>query len=244
MPGFNTIATHYNAMTGFPRRIDRLVELIGPWVTRWQVKRALDSGCGHGALLFALARLGVHAAGIDASEPMLRLALSNARDLGVPITIHSATHATASKLYPDTFDAVFTIGNALVNAPSEREMTEWLRGLYGALRPGGHLLIQNLNLTPFLLGLKTQIARRQVGDTEYVRFAKPAPHGGLNFCVTMRGPDGVFDAQFSQWYPWEAGNLGACVADAGFREIEFYGSIEGAEYKPRESTDLVITATR
>ena len=244
MPGFNTIAKHYNAMTGFPGRIDRLVELIGPWVDAWQVKRALDSGCGHGVLLFALARLGVAAVGIDSSEPMLRLAMDNARFLKTHVTIHGATHATASQLYPESFDAVFAIGNALVGATSERELTEWLHGLHGALRPGGHLLIQNLNLTPFLLGLKTKIAERTVEDTEYTRFAKPSPDGGLSFCVTMRGADGSFDAQISHWYPWEATNLAACVADAGFRKIEVYGSLARAEFKPRESTDLVIAATK
>jgi len=49
----NFLARHYKTMTGFPGRITNLAGMIERWVREWNVKSALDAGCGGGALMFA-----------------------------------------------------------------------------------------------------------------------------------------------------------------------------------------------
>ncbi|GAB4325848.1 MAG: class I SAM-dependent methyltransferase [Candidatus Zixiibacteriota bacterium] len=245
MSSFNLIARYYNRMTGFPARIARLTESVAPWVSEWNVREALDAGCGNGVLLFALQKLGVRAVGIDVAEPMLRLTLDNARERGVTVDIRSASYESLGGLFPSRFDAVFALGNGLVGAANEREMTAWLKGLHDSLRPGGHVLIQMLNLIPFLKGQKSLIMRRSVDGVTFTRFAKPAANRpGLIFCLTIEGPEEQFDAHVSHWPAWDWRRVGGCAAEAGFASIQILGSLARDPFDERTSTDLVIVAER
>jgi S-adenosylmethionine-dependent methyltransferase len=58
---------------------------------------ALDLGCGTGAIAVRLARLGLHATLLDASEPMLDLAMRAAREVGVTDRI-AMKHGDAAQL--------------------------------------------------------------------------------------------------------------------------------------------------
>lgn len=243
MPDFDFLAQHYNAMTGFPGRIGTMKEAIAPWITAWHATQALDAGCGGGALLLALDECGVETAGLDLSAPMLQLAHQNAKERGREFDLREASFEAAGEMFPEAFDAVFSLGNALVGATDDCEMERWLTGLRDSLRHGGHLLLQILNLTPIKLGLKTLIARRSAPDGEYVRVATPAGDG-ITFCALYLGPDKETDVRFANWGLWEAGRLADCVAHAGFDEIEIFGSLKKAAYDPRTSTDLVIAARR
>lgn len=238
------LARHYNAMTGFPGRIENLRQSIEPWVRQWNVQHALDAGCGGGALMFALDRLGVEVVGLDLSEPMLRLALENARQAGKTFKFHGAPFGSAARIAPSEFDAIFILGNALVGHETDAEMTESLRGLHGALQPGGHILIQNLNFVPFAMGLKTVINRRVAADTRFLRFAVPENSGRLLFAAVADGPGDKFEITAHSWVIWNRDRLMSCLDDAGFSDFEVYGGIDRSPYDPRKSTDLVIAARR
>lgn len=244
---FDFLARHYNEMTGFPARIDTLTNQITPWVRQWNVKAALDAGCGGGALMIALDRAGVTTVGLDASEPMLRLALANTRPhppQAGRFRFCGSSHEMAGRIFPAQFDAVFTLGNSIIGAADDREMTAWLRGFHDSLRPGGHLLIQILNLTPFFLGIKTLIGRRKTADGEYVRTAVPESAQRLHFCAMFLGSNGDTNTRITTWQRWEHRRLRACVAAAGFRAIGTHGSLERAPFDPCQSIDVVISAQR
>src|SRR5712691_1658251 len=65
--------------------------------------RALDLGCGTGAIAVRLARLGLHVTLLDASLPMLEFAMRAAREAGVAERI-ALKHADAGQL-ATLFDA-------------------------------------------------------------------------------------------------------------------------------------------
>ncbi len=241
MSSFDFLAHHYNAMTGFPGRIDALAASIRPWLEAWRVKTALDAGCGGGALMFALDNCGVTPVGLDLSEPMLRLAIQNARERSKSFCFHGAPHASAGAIHPGAFDAVFCLGNAIIGEHDDRSMIESLSGLCRSLRPGGHILIQILNLTPFFLGLKTVIARRSLDGREYLRFATPQKDQ-LTFCALVLGPASEVDVHTSTWGRWERVRLLSCVSEAGFEDVATYGAIDKSPFDPRQSTDLVVVA--
>ena len=244
MSAADFLARRYNAMTGFPGRIDNVAKMIEPWVRQWSVHVALDAGCGGGALMFALDRLGVEVIGLDLSESMLRLALDNARAAGKTFQFCGAPFRSAGAIFPERFDAVFVLGNALIGHETNAEMTESLRGLHASLKPGGHVLIQNLNPTPFFLGLKRVINRRIDGDTRYLRYAVPINSDHLFFSVIVDGPGDTIDISAHTWALWDRDRLGACLDTAGFAKIETYGGINRSPYGPRVSTDLVLSAQK
>lgn len=231
-------------MTGFPGRIGNLVQMIEPWVKEWNVRSALDGGCGGGALMFALDQLGVEVVGLDINEAMLRLALDNARDAGKAFRFSGAPFYSAAEIFPERFDAAFVIGNAFVGHETNTEMMESLRGIRDSLKPGGHILIQNLNFAPFALGLKSVINRRIVGDMRFLRFAVPAGPGRLFFTAIAEGPGDAIDITTHNWSIWDRQRLHSCLDATGFTDIAVFGSISRSPYDLRTSTDLVFSARR
>jgi S-adenosylmethionine-dependent methyltransferase len=74
-----------------------------------QPLRALDLGCGTGAMAVRLARLGLHVMLLDASESMLDFARRAAREAGVAerIALKHGDAAQAAGLFPDeSFDLI------------------------------------------------------------------------------------------------------------------------------------------
>ena len=243
MAPFDFLARHYNAMTGFPARVDTLAAAIAPWVERYRIRRALDAGCGGGALMFALRRCGVEPVGLDLSEPMLRLAMDNARAWDEQFEFVGAPFSAAGRIFPDRFDAVFAMGNALVGQETDTLMTESLRGLLAALRPGGLLLLQILNLRPFFLGSKTLIAHRHVGAVRYWRYAVPMD-GRLIFTAVAAGPGDQLAMTTSTWEDWDCERMSVRLDEAGFTDIQVFGDLQRSGFDEDTSTDLVIAAVR
>lgn len=236
------LARHYNVMTGFPGRIDNLAQMIEPWVREWNVRTALDAGCGGGALMFALDRLGVEPVGLDLSESMLRLALDNARAAGKAWRFAGAPFQSAGAIFPRQFDVVFVLGNAFIGLEGERAMRESLDGLRASLKPGGHILIQNLNFEPFFLGLKRLINRRVVGDWRYLRYAVPLDDRRLFFTAIAESEQEPLELVTNVWQRWDRDRMVDCLHASGFTEIAVYGGINRSPYEPRSSTDLVLAA--
>lgn len=245
MPDSNTfLARHYNRMTGFPGRIEPFGKLVEPWVRQWSTKIALDAGCGGGALLFALRQLGVEPIGLDLSEPMLRLAMENARQLGETFRFAGAPFRSAGEIFPSYFDTCFVLGNALAGHESQEDLVDSFRGLHDSLQPGGHILVQNLNPEPFFLGLKELINRRREGEVTYLRFASPIDTQRLMFHAVADSEGQTPELTSGIWYRWNRERMTAALDDAGFRGIEVYGGIDRSPYDERWSTDLVLAAIK
>ncbi|MEW5700852.1 MAG: class I SAM-dependent methyltransferase [Candidatus Zixiibacteriota bacterium] len=240
---YTFLARHYNAMTGYPDRIDAITASIGPWVSEYGIRTALDAGCGGGALLFALRKCGVSPVGLDLSEPMLRLTLENVRARGERFPLHGAPFRSAHVIYPGHFDAVFAMGNALVGHEDDERMEDSLRGLLGSLRLGGLLLAQMLNLTPFFLGLRRLVSHRVVDGTHYWRYAVPDADG-LLFSLVVAGPKDSFELHTSRWKRWDHFRMRERLENAGFTGIHVYGDLTRKPFDERRSTDLVIAACR
>jgi SAM-dependent methyltransferase len=96
--------------------------------------RVLDCACGIGLLAAGLAERGFDVRASDASPEMVR----RARARGVPAEVcrWEDLPATAG------FDVVFCVGNSLAHA---RDRVAALRGMAGALRPGGTLVLTSRN---------------------------------------------------------------------------------------------------
>jgi SAM-dependent methyltransferase len=99
--------------------------------------RVLDIGCGTGNLAVRLATTGRTVVGIDPAEASLQIA--KAKDPAGKVTwIHAdATSAPA-------FDADLAVmtGNVAQVFLTDEEWSKTLRGIHGALRPGGYLVFE------------------------------------------------------------------------------------------------------
>jgi SAM-dependent methyltransferase len=133
-------------------------------------KRALDAGCGDGALTRALAARGITTVGIDASPRMIALARERAG--GSPLLEYRLGDILVDAPPPASFDLVVSIAMAH-HAPLERVVN----ALVAAVAPGGTLLIQDVTTRRGIrhlpvngiawfarhLGLLPGVARRTAG---------------------------------------------------------------------------------
>ena len=109
------------------------VEAFAPWI---EGTRILDCACGIGLLAVGLAERGFDVEASDASPDMIRR--TRAQGIGFPARV-----CAWEELPPSAdFDTVLCVGNSL---PHARDRVAALRGMAGALRPGGLLVLTSRN---------------------------------------------------------------------------------------------------
>jgi SAM-dependent methyltransferase len=99
-----------------------------------QGPRVLDCACGIGLLAAGLYERGFDVEASDASREMIRRTSA----LGVPARVCAWEDLPAS----GDFDTVLCVGNSL---PHARDRLAALRGMVGALKPGGRLVLTSRN---------------------------------------------------------------------------------------------------
>ncbi|MGF7160447.1 trans-aconitate methyltransferase [Rhodoligotrophos appendicifer] len=134
-------------------------DLAGPvleWLAPRPGERILDLGCGDGVLTQALGAMGVDMVGVDASEDFIRAARARGVD---------ARLMDGEKLdFRDEFDAVFS--NAALHWMTRP--AEVLRGVAGALKPGGRFVAEfggHTNVAAIITAMRAVAARRS-GDPD------------------------------------------------------------------------------
>ena len=124
------LARIYDAFDG--PRVD--LDLYLGIATELKASRVLDIGCGTGSLAVLLASSGLEVVGVDPAAASLEIA--RAKDSRV-----TWLHGDATSLPPLSVDLATMTGNvAQVFLGDDWEAT--LRGVRGALRPGGHFVFE------------------------------------------------------------------------------------------------------
>jgi SAM-dependent methyltransferase len=118
------------------------------------VRTVLDAGCGTGRVAIELARRGLHVAGIDRDQSMLRVAQTKAPQVSwylddLATCTLSGTDAQAD---PRLFEAIVLAGNVMIFLDPGTEATV-IANLARHLAPGG-LLIAGFQLMPNGLSLQ------------------------------------------------------------------------------------------
>lgn len=215
--------------------------------------RVLDAACGTGWHAIALAQRGCQAAGADLSAPMIERARLNAAAAGVAVRFEAAGFGQLVQTCGEgAFEAVICLGNSLPHLLTPGELQAALVDFAGCLVPGGVLIVQNRNFDQVLANRQRWMepqAHRE-GETEwlFLRFYDFDPDGLITF--------NILSLQRSGEAPWmqrvhttrlralgQDEMLGA-LGEAGFGEIEAYGSLGGEGFDPRASGNLVVVARR
>jgi SAM-dependent methyltransferase len=100
-------------------------------------RRVLDVGCGTGTLALLLADRGCEATGLDPASASLEVARAKPNSERVRWICGDAKALPAMQA-----DLVTMTGNVAQAIVDPKDWNETLRGIYDALRPGGHLVFE------------------------------------------------------------------------------------------------------
>lgn len=97
----------------------------------------LDCACGIGTQAIGLASLGYSVTASDISEGELAEAERRAGDFGVTLSLAQADFRELSNAFPDRFDIVIAMDNALPHMLTHSELEAAVSSIVGRLGPGG-----------------------------------------------------------------------------------------------------------
>ncbi len=245
MADFSNIASFYDEMTGFDRRLDSDRDVIKNIIEKYDIKNALDAGCGTGVHTIILTELGVDTIGFDASPEMLARARENARNAGTELKLTEARFENIPENWHGKFDAVFCLANSLVGVETEARLLQALQSFHRALKPGGRAIIQLLN-TPKFRASGTRIIRASGNERRtYVRFFDFDQHiTRLNVLVIEREDDGIHTRLISESIlAIDAQLLVMAAREAGLGATELYADMSLTTPFHEDSNNIVAVMT-
>ncbi len=122
-----------------PDRSD--LDVYATIVNELGARSVLDLGCGTGTFALLLADRGCEVVAVDPASGSLDVARAKPNAERV-----TWIHGDATTLPPMQVDVATMTGNVAQAIIGPRDWEETLRGAYGALRPGGHLVFETRDL--------------------------------------------------------------------------------------------------
>jgi SAM-dependent methyltransferase len=254
---YDALAPMFDVMTDWDARLAAEGPFLLEALDAAGARRVLDAACGSGGHALWLAGHGYDASGADSSPAMIALARRKAAQAGAAARFETADLSGLAAAFDDIapFDAVLCLGNSLPHLLSQEALAEALSAMAGVLRPGGLLVLQNLN---YDLRWRVQprwfAAQGGVLDGDEVlvwRFADYFPaEERIAFHIALfrrqAGRDWQPQVHTTSQRPLFQRDLNAALEAAGFTQVEAFGRIAlpPEPFDREKSGDLVVTARR
>jgi len=251
---YDRLAPVFDVMTDWEARL----EFEGPFWRRLfaehGVKSALDAACGTGGHVIEFARWRLRATGADLSPKMLELARAKAVAAGLDVTFVRTGFEELPQHFTADFDAVLCVGNSLPHVLTQDELDAALRGMGAVLRPGGVLVIQNLNYDrrwrerPRFFALDSGVL-----DGHEILIWRLAdyhdtdpPAITFHIAVFRKGHRGKWrvEVNSTRQRPWFRDELVSRLEAVGMTVEAVYGGFDGAAFEPLTSPDIILVARK
>lgn len=249
---FDDLTDVYEAMIDWPKRLANESPFYRTLFERVQARRVVDVACGsgHHAALFSSWGLAVEAA--DLSPAMIgRAALRETGVIPVEWIVRGFDQPVSA---PGGFDVAVCVGNSLALALDEAMLETAVRRMFEAVRPGGAVVVQLLNLWRLPDGpCVWQKCRRAVlpgvlpGRSE-VMIVKGVHRVGrtgyVDLVVAPWDRPEQWRHESTQFWGVESADLVRLASDGGAASTELFGDYQFAPYAREKSTDLILVGIR
>lgn len=250
-------AAYYDAVINWEKRLAREMPLLEE-LARQAEGKVLVPACGSGGHVVALAQRGFDVLGFDADAGMVEftrqriasavsaIAAAHGKAEARPLTLEGAAELSGE------FTTAFCLGNALPGLSAEGQLLAALRGVAGALAPGGIFLTQNLNYDlrwPRRISQFPLLAGETAG--EEVLLVKVAEYHAdyITFHAMFLARDkplGKWQAHVrtSRQIPLLQKLLTGLATQAGLGDFNFWGDFARVPFNPESSHNLILAARK
>jgi glycine/sarcosine N-methyltransferase len=223
----------------FVKRACSLPEGLGQLVESYHPRNIVEFGCGTGRVATGLSLQGYDVTGVDISRDMLREARKKAAGLNNKPNFIQADIININLQYK--FDLLLCLGNTvplIFRLPDARKL---FRNFARHLRPGGTLVIQQLNYDKILrekprtFAIDTVENHLRIKQYNYKRNL-------VNFTVTIVDHSHVppkIARTYSRLRPWKKADLIEELKKVGFGGISAYGDYSKKRFSGK-SKDLIV----
>lgn len=216
--------------------------------------RVIDTACGTGQHAIAISQAGYDVSGSDLFPEMVSIAKINA-DLALQKISFKALglgYNQAGFSDEPPFDAALCLGNSLPHVESQSALQEALADFYALLNLGGLLLLQMRNFDLIVEEKRRWMSPQahQSQDEEYIffRFYDFLEDGKIDFnmLTLKKNNDQPWQSTMTstKLLPVLSAPLQYQLLDLGFREVQLFGSLDGRDYQPLISDDLIVVARK
>ena len=194
----------------------------------------LDAGCGFGRTAGTFARMGFDATGVDISPAAI--AEAERRNPGPRYLVHDLTRRLPDGVGP--FDAVVNLYSSFGYGKTVADDQAVLETWRAALRDGGRLVMElsDIERTLARLGPLGTVVEREDNGVHERLYVDPETRI-LHVTYTHEGRSVEIATRY-----YEADELAAMVARAGFAQIERYGGFDRRPKRPEDRLVLVAVA--
>ncbi len=243
---YDNIAADYDEMTRYTARLHSEKEKLAAWIDRYAVRTVLDAACGSGLHAILLSEMGVKVTAADISHHMLEKARNNAKSAGVTVEwVYSAMQKLSENINTRV-NAVLCLGNSLPHLLPGKDLEAAVAGFYNMLEPGGVAVIQILNYQRILQRKDRIIGIHRQGENEYIRFYDFLGETVRFNILTVHSEGERVSQQLlsTELYPYRRKELDKALRLSGFKNLEFFGNMQFAEFDEEKSPNLVVTAKK
>jgi glycine/sarcosine N-methyltransferase len=249
VPLYDEFSESYDVMVSWTERLKREEPFFRGLFDQAGARRVLDVGTATGGHAVHFAGMGLDVVAVDPSAEMVRIAREQSSGQS-GVRFLEAGFGQLRERVGGEFDVVTCLGNTLPHAVT-REGLDWaLSDMAAVLRPGGVLVVQQLNYDRILaeqrrfLGVSS--GARDGTEHLFFRFYDfDDLQLTFNVVTLKRGPEGWgFQVGSTPLRAIRQGELADALAGAGFGGVEWYAGYDRSDFDPSSSNDLVLVAER
>lgn len=247
---YDRLAESFDVMTDWPARLAYEMPFLEATLKRLNAQAVLDCACGTGWHAIELVQRGYQVKAGDASNAMVARARENAARQKVDVPFAVARFVDLRQTFTERFDAVLCLGNSFPHVLTDDLARRSLQGMRACLRPGGALVLHNLNYDKRWRDkprwFPVNSGKVEGRETLVWRFADYGSKSiTFNTALFTRSQDAQWSVtvQSTEQRPYQSSELTALLAGAGFDEVALFGNLKGDAYEAFDSGDLVIVAT-
>jgi SAM-dependent methyltransferase len=244
---FNDLTDIYEAMIAWPKRLANEGPFYRRWFDRAGVRSVVDVACGTGRHAAMFHSWGLRVEAADISPRMIEHARAAfGQPPGMTWVVRGFEEAIPAA---EPFDAAVCVGNSLALAPGTAVVEQAVARMLAAVRPGGLVIVQVLNLWALADGpcqwQKCRRAALPAGEMLLLKGVhRCGERGYVELVVADPAAGKVSHAEAVPFLGLEAADLGRMAHAAGAAETQFFGGYQDQPYDRRQSADLLLVARR